>query len=223
MAGCVIPGDWDGVTYQCTQVMWPGSENWRAILLGQMTELCAPSYWDASTGDDEIAAAAAEAAYQNSIASSAILECQPMNTVSLLPDYFYSITIPPAQSIVGPHGPSTYVQVGPTINIAVPYSAKVLVQGRLECSLSAACRINFKVDFDGAANNNLRPWTQYYTSGLSRIGIPFRAGMLKGDNNLGAGNWGMKIHVQLQQTATLSLDGISMGFMGLEVFFIPDN
>lgn len=60
MAGAVIPTDWDGVTFNCQKVWWPSSVQWRAILLGQITEPERDSFWDASTGTVEDAKKAIE-------------------------------------------------------------------------------------------------------------------------------------------------------------------
>lgn len=58
MAGAVIPDDWDEVTYSCQKVRWPASEQWRALLMGQITEPEKDFFWDEETGsvDDAIAA-----------------------------------------------------------------------------------------------------------------------------------------------------------------------
>lgn len=67
MAGAIIPDDWDGVTFECNKIQWPASLQWQAILLGQMTELTWPSYWDADSGDVEDAQQAANDAFDLTI------------------------------------------------------------------------------------------------------------------------------------------------------------
>lgn len=56
MSGSPIPNDWDGVTFDCYKVQWPSSQQWEAILLGQVSEPAFPGYWDANTGNPEDAA-----------------------------------------------------------------------------------------------------------------------------------------------------------------------
>jgi len=51
MAGAIIPNDWDGSTYQCYKVQWPSSEQWGAILLGQITEPTVEAYWEPASGN----------------------------------------------------------------------------------------------------------------------------------------------------------------------------
>lgn len=64
MSGSPIPDDWDGVSFQCYQVLWPRSEMFEAILLGQISEPSQESYWDLNTGDTSIPAAAIAQAFR---------------------------------------------------------------------------------------------------------------------------------------------------------------
>lgn len=72
MAGAVIPDDWDGSTFKCNRIQWPSSEQWEAILLGQMTEAARETYWDPETGDPGPAAKAAKDGYLATIDESDI-------------------------------------------------------------------------------------------------------------------------------------------------------
>lgn len=90
MAGAPIPNDWDGSTFKCMRIEWPSSEQWEAILLGQMTEAIKESYWDADTGNPANAAAAAKDAYLATTPGIWVEECdEPM----LVPSFGVKNTI----------------------------------------------------------------------------------------------------------------------------------
>ncbi len=50
MAGIPIPDDWDGVTWACYSIEWPVSQQWVAILNGEMSRPRLARTWDAETG-----------------------------------------------------------------------------------------------------------------------------------------------------------------------------
>lgn len=82
MPGAIVPSDWDGSTYDCLQIKWPSSEQWKAFLLGQMTELVSTNYWDATVSSEaeiEAAVLAVETAYRETIENFP-LECESMQT-----------------------------------------------------------------------------------------------------------------------------------------------
>lgn len=58
MSGARIPDDWDGSTYDCYRIQWPSSDDWRALLLGQVTEPSQEWFWDDATGDVDEAVSA---------------------------------------------------------------------------------------------------------------------------------------------------------------------
>ena len=45
-----IPEDWDGVSWQCIEVQWPDSVQYRGLLLGVLSLLTRGRLWDESTG-----------------------------------------------------------------------------------------------------------------------------------------------------------------------------
>lgn len=53
MPGLPIPDDWDGNTYKCYKIHWPKSEQFEAILLGQLSEPQVPAYWTPGSGDPQ--------------------------------------------------------------------------------------------------------------------------------------------------------------------------
>lgn len=62
MPGAIIPDDWDGSTFECQRIEWPSSSQWRAILLGQVSEPYQSTYWDETTGSvDEATEAVVDA------------------------------------------------------------------------------------------------------------------------------------------------------------------
>ena len=77
MTGAIVPDDWDGSSYQCLKVIWPSSEQWTAILLGQITEPAKTAYWMGLETEKEEAAKATENAYLQTIANDGyIAECE---------------------------------------------------------------------------------------------------------------------------------------------------
>ncbi len=59
MGLAVIPDDWEsGYAELC--VLWPDSEQWRAILRGQLAAPNGPEFWDKFTGDSELPSLAIE-------------------------------------------------------------------------------------------------------------------------------------------------------------------
>jgi hypothetical protein len=46
----LIPNDYDGESYQCIEIQWPDSPQWRAILRGVISEMFRGRIWDETTG-----------------------------------------------------------------------------------------------------------------------------------------------------------------------------
>lgn len=93
MPGAIIPDDWDGSTYDCYQIQWPSSNQWRAILLGQISEPTVQEFWDSGFGDPANPALAASTAYLATIAQ-ADWNCQEgSEPVEILPPTFFYYTI----------------------------------------------------------------------------------------------------------------------------------
>ena len=53
MPGLAVPDDWDGETYKCYKIYWPKSEQYEAVLLGQLSEPQRASYWTPGSGNPE--------------------------------------------------------------------------------------------------------------------------------------------------------------------------
>jgi len=52
-----IPADWDGETWFCSQITWPESERWRAVLTGLVSLPSRGRYWAENTGTITLAQA----------------------------------------------------------------------------------------------------------------------------------------------------------------------
>lgn len=91
MAGAVVPNDWDGSSFGCLKIVWPLSEQWNSILLGQMTEAAFDSYWDPSTGDVDQAVQAALSAYSQSLQANNYLEA--CDTVSVFQAFDVELSV----------------------------------------------------------------------------------------------------------------------------------
>jgi len=78
MSGAIVPNDWDGSTYKCYQVQWPQSEQYEAILLGNISKPSFLNYWDGSSGDAQAAANAIKTAYINTLPDFWAGDCEEM-------------------------------------------------------------------------------------------------------------------------------------------------
>lgn len=76
MTGAIVPDDWDGSTYKCYQVQWPHSEQYEAILLGNISKPSFLDYWDAGSGDAQEAANAVKTAYRNTVPDFWAEDCE---------------------------------------------------------------------------------------------------------------------------------------------------
>lgn len=80
MGGAVVPGDWDGSSYQCVRVIWPDSVDYQALLVGQITEPQSESFWDAETGDVSEAIAGMVTSELQTIETGWIEDCLTVET-----------------------------------------------------------------------------------------------------------------------------------------------
>lgn len=76
MSGAIIPDDWDGSTYKCYRVEWPQSEQYEAILLGNISKPSYLDYWDPETGDAQDAANAIKGAYNQTLPDFWAEDCE---------------------------------------------------------------------------------------------------------------------------------------------------
>lgn len=78
MPGAIIPDDWDGSTFVCNRIMWPASEQWRALLLGSATNPARVDYWDEDSGDPSDAMQAVEDAFDLTVPTIYTTGCDEM-------------------------------------------------------------------------------------------------------------------------------------------------
>lgn len=84
MTGAIIPDDWDGTSFNCQKVMWPSSVQWRAILLGQLTEAEKEYFWDADFGVVADAVQAIKDAETLTLPDFWTEECEDMPTIPVI-------------------------------------------------------------------------------------------------------------------------------------------
>lgn len=75
MALIPIPNDWDGVSWCCSVIEWPSSDQWRAILLGQLTAPLRGRFWDGRSGTIVDAQAVGLEIYERNILGGQMAGC----------------------------------------------------------------------------------------------------------------------------------------------------
>lgn len=68
-----IPDDWDGVSYCCSIIEWPSSQQWRAFFVGLLTTPSRGRTWDGATGNIKATQLIGE-----EIIKRNLVECQDM-------------------------------------------------------------------------------------------------------------------------------------------------
>lgn len=79
MAYAIVPGDWDGETYKCYQITWPDSEEYAALLYGQLSSPGEDNFWDIQSGDvSEATSGILTALSISSLPNQIFEECYPL-------------------------------------------------------------------------------------------------------------------------------------------------